>query len=121
MDSATLANKIARLTLDKKAEAVKILDLKELTPITDYFVICTGESDVQIQAIIDHIEEKLGEEKIRVWHKEGIENYNWVLMDFVDVVVHIFLPEVREYYALEKLWGDANITEVTDESETIST
>lgn len=111
-----LAEKVAQLSLEKKAESVKILELKKLTTITDYFVICSGQSDVQVKAIVDHIEDSLRFEKIKIWHREGTENFHWVLLDYVDVVVHIFLPEVREFYALEKLWGDAKIIEVEDGS-----
>ena len=117
MDSEELAHLISKLTLEKKAEKVRILDLKGITTITDFFVICTGDTDVQVQAIGDHIRDKLKEKKIRVWHDEGrTPSSHWVLLDLIDVVVHIFLPEYREYYALEKLWGDAKIIEVHDES-----
>jgi ribosome-associated protein len=114
LDSKQLARKIAKLALAKKADDIKILDLRKLTTITDFFVICTGSSDPQIKAIADSImdgSKKLGE---RAWHKEGLTHRNWVLLDFVDVVVHIFLPETRSFYGLEKLWGDAEISEVKD-------
>lgn len=114
MDSEKLAFKLARLALTKKAGDVKILDLRGITTITDFFVICTAYSDPQVKAIADAITE--GAKKIgqSVWHKEGMSQRSWVLLDFVDVVVHIFLPETRNFYKLEKLWGDAEITEVTD-------
>ena len=115
MDSEKLAHYIANLTLEKKAELVTIMDLREVTTITDYFVICSGDSDIQIKAISDFILDKLKREDIKVWHTEGYQGLNWVLLDLVDVVVHIFKPEVREYYALEKLWGDAKYIEVKNE------
>ncbi len=115
MDSKKLAEIIAQLSLEKKAEDVLILDLTEVTTITDYFIICTGQTDVQVKAISDNIIEKLANQNIKVWHKEGYESLNWVLLDLVDVVVHIFLPEIREFYALEKLWGDAEITRIEDQ------
>ena len=115
MNSEQLSRFIAELTLDKKAEDVIIMDLKKLTNITDYFVICSGDSDIQVKAISDHITEKLEQENIKIWHVEGYQSMNWILMDLVDVVVHIFRPEVREFYALEKLWGDAGITKVEDQ------
>ncbi len=115
MKSTELAHFIAQRSLEKKAEHVLIMDLKELTSITDHFVICTGETDIQVKAISDHILDKLKQENIRVWKTEGFEALNWVLLDFVDVVVHIFQPETRDYYALEKLWGDAETKEIKDE------
>jgi ribosome-associated protein len=114
LDSKNLALKLARLALTKKAEDIKILDLRELTTVTDYFVICTAFSDTQVKAVADAVMEgskKIGE---RVWHKEGMTQKSWVLLDFVDVVVHIFLRETRNFYSLEKLWGDAEITEILD-------
>jgi ribosome-associated protein len=115
LNSEKLSRFIAELTLEKKAEEVVIMDLREITSITDYFVICSGDSDIQVRAICDHITEQLEKENIKVWHIEGYQTLNWVLMDLVDVVIHIFRPEVREFYALEKLWGDAKITKVEDQ------
>lgn len=115
MDGKELAQFIAKLTLDKKAENVVIMDLGEITTITDYFVICSAQSDVQVKAISDSITTELKQRDIRAWHSEGHQSLNWVLLDYVDVVVHIFKPEIREYYALENLWGDAKIIEVNDE------
>lgn len=117
MNSEQLSRFIAELTLEKKAEAVMIMDLRELTSITDYFVICSGDSDIQVKAICDYITEKLEQENLKIWHIEGYQSSNWVLMDLVDVVIHIFKPEVREFYGLEKLWGDAKITKVEDYGE----
>ncbi len=115
MKSKELAQLIAEYSLEKKADDVKILNLKGLTTIADYFVICSGDSDVQVRAIADNIIDRLNEQKIKVWHKEGYEGLNWILLDLVDVVVHIFQPETRLFYKLEKLWGDAEITKVADE------
>jgi ribosome-associated protein len=109
-----LARKIADLSLEKKAEDVVILDLRRLTTMTDFFVICTGASSTQVKAISDHIAESLRNEKIRVLHIEGERAQEWILLDFVNVVAHVFQPEKREFYALERLWGDAKIEEVTD-------
>ena len=117
MTSKQLAAKVAELTLAKKASEVVILDLRKLTSVTDYFVICSGQSDTQVKAISDHIEQELERENLRFWHKEGYSNLQWVLLDYVDVVVHIFLPHIREFYGLERLWGDAEISEVKDEDE----
>ncbi len=93
--------------LDKKAEDVAILDLKALTSFTDYFVVCHGLSGRQVQAISDRVEEKLKETRLRPGHIEGYAGGEWILMDYLDFVVHIFTQEKRKYYALERLWADA--------------
>ena len=114
MESSQLANKITDLIFNKKGYDVRILDLRKLTTITDYFVICSGDSDTQVKAIADEVDKEMRDEGIRPWHTEGYQALNWILIDFVDVVVHIFKKETREFYNLEKLWGDAPMTEVTD-------
>ncbi|UCD38583.1 MAG: ribosome silencing factor [Fidelibacterota bacterium] len=113
--SKTLAARSADLMLDKKAKEITILDVRLLTSVTDFFVLCTGESDVQIKAIVDHVNESLRAENTKPYHIEGYDQLSWVLMDYVDVVAHIFLPETREYYGLERLWADAKISTVSDE------
>jgi ribosome-associated protein len=117
LDSLTLTEKITELIFSKKGADIKILDLRELTPISDYFIICSADSDVQVRAIADEIDNKLHEEGIRLWHKEGYKGLNWVLLDYVDVVVHIFKKSIREYYNLERLWGDAPLIEAVDKAE----
>jgi ribosome-associated protein len=115
LTSQKLARKIANLTLEKKASEVLILDLRRLTTMTDYFVICTGLTNTQVKAISDHIFDSLKNEKIRPWHIEGETSQEWILLDYIDVVVHVFQPHKREYYALERLWGDAQMEEIKDE------
>jgi len=115
LEAKDLASLIAKLSLEKKAQDVVILNLMELTTITDYFVICSAGSDVQVKAITDFITEQLKAQNIKVWHTEGYSSLKWVLLDLVDVVIHIFQPETRQYYNLEKLWGDAEIISVEDE------
>lgn len=111
-----LAHRAAELTLEKKASEVRILDLRGLSDVTDFFVICSADSDVQARAISNHVQEELKQKyKTRAWHIEGSNNGQWVLMDYVDVVVHIFQPETRTFYALEHLWGDARVTEFEEE------
>ena len=90
-----------------------ILDLRKLTAVTDFFVVCTADSDVQVRAIVDAVEEGLGKKGIRPWHREK-GSPNWVLLDFVDVVLHVFHTQARGFYSLERLWGDAEITAVKD-------
>jgi ribosome-associated protein len=114
MESKELAQRISQLALDKKGNDIIILDLKKLSDVTDYFVIVSCESDIHVKTIANFIEDELKKEKIRVWHKEGYSKLNWVLLDYIDVVTHIFRPETREYYGLEKLWADAKITRVED-------
>ena len=115
MTAKNLAKKIAQLALSKKAFDIIIMDLRKLTDIADFFVICSADSDVQVKAITDVVAE--GTEKIgmRPWHYEGISQRQWVLLDYVDVVVHIFHKEARKFYSLEKLWGDAVVESVMDE------
>lgn len=114
LSSKDLATQTANLALDKKANDVVIMDLRGLTPVTDYFVLCTGESDLQIKAIVDHVDDSLRTEDTKPYHVEGYDQLNWVLLDYVDVVVHVFLAETRDYYGLEKLWADASVQEVCD-------
>lgn len=114
MDSKQLAEKIARLTLEKKAEDVVILNLKSLTTVTDYFVICSGLSNTQVKAISDHVSVELKKAKQKPHHIEISPNQEWVLLDFIDVILHIFQPQKRDFYGLERLWGDAEIEEVVD-------
>lgn len=114
-ESEILAFELAKLALSKKGNDVKVLDLRKLTTMTDFFVICSAGSDTHAKAVMDTIIE--GSKKLdeRPWHKEGVTNRSWILLDYVDVVVHIFLNETRKFYSLEKLWGDAVISEVKDQ------
>ncbi len=115
-----LARAISSLALSKKAQQIRILDLKGLTDITDFFVICSGSSDLHIKAIADAIMEGTKKLKTRAWHVEGYKALSWVLLDYINVVAHIFRPETREKYALEKLWGDAPVQEIEDEDKGLS-
>ena len=103
------ARKIIEFALRKKAEDVLLFDLRKITTITDFFVICTGSTDVHVKAIADAVVEGCKESDIAVYHVEGLDSLTWVLIDLVDIVVHVFQPEVRKYYQLERLWGDATI------------
>ena len=117
MDSYSLAKTIANLTIDKKAHDVTIIELKEVASFTDYFVICSADSDTQVKAITDFVLDELIKEDIRVWRSEGYESLNWILLDFVDVVCHIFHKDTRSYYNIEKIWGDAKREEIVDVKE----
>lgn len=108
--SAELRDAIVEAILDKKGENVVSLDLTKINDaVTDHFVICDATTTVQVKAIAeniaDEVKKRTGE---RPWHKEGYENLDWVLLDYVDVVVHIFRTEIREFYQLEELWADAD-------------
>ena len=116
MRPSTLAKKIAQFALIKKAENVTIMDLRKVTDMTDFFVVCSGDSDVQVKAIADAITDNTERIGVGVWHREGLTQRQWVLLDYVDVVVHVFHKATRKYYGLEKLWGDAKIEIVKDEA-----
>jgi len=107
MESIELADQIVEIIFSKKGFDVKLLDLKNLTTIADYFLICSASSDTQVKAIADSIDKDLGKNGIKCYHKEGYQSLNWVLMDYFDIVVHVFKTESRNFYNLEKLWADA--------------
>jgi ribosome-associated protein len=113
--AAALARSIAEHALGRKAEDVLLVDLRGLSPVCDFFVICHGESDVQVKAIADAVIEGTLATGTKAWHVEGYQGRSWILIDYVDVVVHIFHRETRLYYRLEDLWGDAPRELVRDE------
>lgn len=114
-DSQLLIDAITEGLLEKKAKDVKILDVRPLTTLTDFFIVCHGTSETQIRALansaIEKVKEDLGE---NVWKKEGLDARRWIILDYVNVVVHIFSEEKRQYYGIERMWNDAEITEVED-------
>lgn len=114
MDSKRFAYLIAEKIFNKKGYDVTLIDLKKIASFADYFIICSADSDVQVKAIADEIEKSLKDEGIKCWHKEGYTALKWVLLDYVDVVVHIFKKESRLFYNLEKLWGDAPTENLVD-------
>ena len=107
MESLELARKLAKLADDKKGQDILILDMRELSVMTDYFVIVSATNSTLVRAIADELVDKLAEAGVHVLHQEGANEGRWVLLDFADVVVHVFLEEEREFYNLERLWGDA--------------
>lgn len=109
-----LATRAARFALEKKARNVVILDLREFDYLCDYFVVLDGESEPQVKAIAESIENGLKELGETPWHVEGLAGRRWILLDFVDVVIHVFHSETRELYMLERLWGDAPLEAVDD-------
>ncbi|MBF0329475.1 MAG: ribosome silencing factor [Nitrospirae bacterium] len=114
MKSKESAIAAAKACGDKKAKDIAILELKDLTVIADYFVICSGESTTQVKAIAQHIERKLRDEGTRPLRTEGAQNALWVLLDYGDVMVHVFEEQTRAYYELEKFWLDAPRIQVND-------
>ena len=107
-----LVRRAAAAALSKKAFDPVALDLRDLDGVCDYFLICSAASDVQVGAVAEAIEEKLGEAGARPWHVEGREGRRWVLLDYVELVVHVFHHKTREYYLLDRLWGDARSIEL---------
>lgn len=114
-DANELIEAITEGLLDKKAKEIVLLDVRKLTTLTDYFMVCHGTSDTQIKAlagsVIEKVKEKTGEQ---VWKKEGLDARRWVILDYVNIVVHIFTEEKRQFYGIERMWSDAEITEIED-------
>lgn len=109
MNTVDLTKNICKAASNKKAADIITMDMRGLTFSTDYFVICSAATATQVRAIADGIEEELDTVNVHFSHKEGYHEGEWILLDYGDVVVHIFKNDSRNYYALEKLWGDAKI------------
>ncbi len=114
--SEILSEVIVKGMLEKKAIDIVVMDLRNVkNSIADFFVICSGSSDKQIDAISDSIDQEVFKTlKENVWHSEGKNNKEWMLLDYVDVVAHVFRKDRREFYSLERLWGDAEIREIKE-------
>lgn len=106
-ESLQRAQLAARAASDKLASDIVILDVQSLIAITDYFVICSGRNERQVQTILEEVERRLAVEGARPYRREGVQQARWVLLDYLDFVVHVFHAEEREYYELERLWRDA--------------
>jgi len=117
LNSTDLAHRISDIIFTKKGSNVLVVDLRKLVSFTDYFVICSADSDTQVKAIADEVDRVLSDDGIKCWHKEGLKALSWVLLDYVDVVVHVFKKDAREFYNLEKLWGDAPTEKLKDPLE----
>ena len=109
IESNELALIAAKAADDKKADDILIMNMQDITIITDYFMICSGRSGIQVQAIADYIEEKTEEAGVRVNHREGYQEAKWVLLDYGAIIVHVFQDEDRAFYDLERLWADAPV------------
>ena len=102
----------ARAALERKALDLVVLDMQGLSSVTDYFLICSGRSTTHLETICDAIREELKAEGVRPLHAEGVAESGWILLDYGDVLMHVFLEDTRAYYALERLWGDAPAVEL---------
>ena len=107
METKDIAQKIAAAANDKKAKDILLLNMDGLSPVTDFYVICSAGNSTLVKAIADNIEDKLAEAGVHPTHKEGYADARWVLLDYGDVVAHVFLEEERDFYNLEQLWSDA--------------
>ena len=112
------AREIAKLAVealeDKKAQDIKVIDISEISTIADYFIIASGNNRSQVQAMCDNVEELLGRNQVFCKQKEGYQNANWILMDFQEIIVHIFDTENRLFYDLERIWRDGKEIEVDE-------
>ena len=113
--AVAVAQRAAALCLDMKANDVVVLDLRKVTDMTDCFVIASGTSDTHVRSVGEHVIAELKKEGIQVHHVEGLEQGRWVLLDYVDFVVHLFHPTLRSFYQLERLWSDAEAIEISPE------
>lgn len=112
MTSRKLAKLIAELASDKKAQGIVILDMRKLVNFCDYFVICSGNTNRQVRAIADHIDDELGESGMPLRFKQGLKDSDWVVFDAGDVVTHIFQKDIRDFYGLEHLWQEAKVVKI---------
>ncbi len=113
--STEMANKAVSILKDKKAKDIKLMDIHEISAISDYFVIATGNSTIQVQAMSDELEEKMNLAGYEMHHKEGFRNGRWILLDFNNIIIHLFHDEERQFYNLERLWVDARTILVDNE------
>jgi len=111
-NSLALAQRAAQLCLEYKANDVVLLDLRSVSDMTDFFIIASGTSDTHVRSIGEHLMEDMKKEGTRAYHAEGLPQGRWVLLDFVDFVVHVFHPTLRNFYQLERLWSDAAVIPV---------
>lgn len=107
MESLQLATAIAKVLDKKKASDVKVLKVRDLTVLTDYFVIATGTSSTHVKSLAEEVEFQLDQQGVKALRTEGYDSKNWILLDYGTVIVHVFYPEARNFYDLEHLWADA--------------
>jgi ribosome-associated protein len=114
LTSRTFAKKTAEFALSKKASDVVLMDLRKLNAPADFFVLCSADSDTHARAIAQAVKDGAYDAGVTLWRSEGFRALSWVLLDYFDVVVHVFKKDVRQFYNLERLWGDAKVTPVED-------
>lgn len=117
MESLQLATAIAKVLDKKKASDVKVLKVRDLTVLTDYFVIATGTSSTHVKSLAEEVEFQLDQQGTKPLRTEGYDSKNWILLDFGTVIVHVFYPEARSFYDLEHLWADAEPVDVQFEED----
>ncbi len=100
--------KIVEILINKKAENIKVINIGELTVLADYFIIATGTSSTHVQSLAENLDEILANDGYKIHHKEGYRGGRWTLLDYYDIVIHLFSKEEREFYNLERLWADAD-------------
>ena len=113
MDSKKIMETVVKSMDSKKAVDIKVLDISSVTTMADYFVICQGGSNTQMKAIADEVEEKLSQMGVKPFGREGMSTAYWILMDYSDVIVHIFSSESRSFYSIENLWSDAEDVDIS--------
>jgi ribosome-associated protein len=113
METKSLSLEIFKALDDKKARNIKVLDVQGLTSIADYFVIATGTSTRHASSLADSVEDELSELGLEPSHKEGHSSGDWILIDYIDVIVHVFTEETRDFFKLEKMWKDAQIVDIS--------
>ena len=113
-DSKALAIEIAKILDKKKAQDVRVLKVESLTVLTDYFVIASGTSTTQVAALADEVDFALSQKGIKPYNTEGFDSKNWVLLDYSNVIVHVFVPNSRAYYDLEHLWADGEPVDISE-------
>lgn len=113
MNSREIMETVVKCMDSKKAVDIKVLDISKITTMADYFVICQGGSTTQMKAIADEVDEKLSLAGIKPFGREGMNTAYWILMDYSDVIVHIFSSESRSFYSIENLWSDAEIVDIS--------
>ncbi len=114
--SEILSDVVVKGMQEKKASNITVMDLRHVkNAVADFFVICSGNSDTQLDAIAESVDNEVSKQLAQnPWHREGTQNKEWVLLDYVDVVAHIFKPDKREFFGLENMWGDAAIRQIED-------
>lgn len=115
-DSKTLVDLVIEGIKKIKGQDIVVMDVSKLTTLTDYFVICSGNSDTQIKAIADSVEDEVRENSgEKAWKKEGLQARSWIILDFINIVVHVMSKEKREFYNIERMWNDAEVTYIENE------